>query len=579
MATVHHNVANSRSRIIAGIVATARCAASHGQVVDECAAFSGATNPDSARMILNALAVGERAARHGRALPLAPILDVMSVLTLPSHRAVLPHRPAQSPEMVRAYDKWLCALQATLRKARLARHRRGAADWRKEPSNLQSDLLPILLEAWPCSGGGPIPRTSDWAAAYAMIRTEAQATRREAIRGGWNTPQRDAKPEVWRTLRTPSIEDDDCPCPQSARMWSTFTPSHPICGWPEGFDHGAGHVYLDTRDPDLLPDQARRIQHLKSRRPRLAPVPLPMGCEEQAPTGVYSLAALIPDDLEEVAHRIMNHETLHLNVPPRQRNPNLVRIHIGWQVGYGALRLDRIELSGVPSPHDLDVETEDNRAIAEDLSRKVVLAGASVLQGFVGLLLDDWRFFLRGLPVRFYLHRGCPRSASAGPLPTGTRWKETSNRGGPLPPAHVVNTVFERHTYVSAASAAARWQSTFQNGNGRAVDSWFVCMLRSDLPEFGFPEGSSPTDVADFGGEFYEVAAAALPDRIACLVVLDPGNADHSQVCAVDRLADSDRLRIYPMPINRPNPRETPFGALRYAALDLLLGELERKLH
>ena len=121
---------------------------------------------------------------------------------------------------------------------------------------------------------------------------------------------------------------------------------------------------------------------------------------------------------------------------------------------------------------------------------------AGLLQAFAIMILDDWRYYLRGLPVRFHLHRQFPNAGSAEDIKPGRRWKEgVAQQRGRLPRRNETNLLF----HVQSAADAAGLM-TMENGDFDHPTTSWVCLfvIERDLHELGIkliePSDFTPLD-------------------------------------------------------------------------------------
>jgi hypothetical protein len=504
-----------------------------------CALTSGAAQPLAA--VAAALERGRRAAEHGGLLPLPVLLDAGAFLEFAGREPVRRNSPPRA--RVQEYDKWLEEVRQRIAEA--PRLWSEPEDASPSPAPLGDGvLLPLLLSCW--WGGKGTGTSREWAEAYAAL--EASPERATQIHRAWSGLRSPDQEWSWWPghPKKPSAE-----IAGHALLWSLFAAREPH--FPERFDHAAGDLYLCAERPSPLPDQMRRIQQLKLRRREPEQSPQMRTAEEQDPwCGRVPLAALVPDSFDEVIHRIENHETPRLNSPQPNRHPRPVHVHLGWTAGFAALTREHGNLPPGPEPRGRATE-------------------AATAAALTLLLLEDWRAALRGLPLRFHLHRGAPAAPRSLDLGKGgARWW-----GGPLPPDGVVTAVFERPSLVQAASARPGWESA-----SMPVTGWLCgCVAESDLPEMGFQLSprirlwTAPRVSPSGSGK------PLLPAGMTHLIVLDPPRGQ-GWICQVWNSPDGRTCELRPLRERLPQPvRPDPsFQALRLNTLEVLLDVLPLKL-
>jgi hypothetical protein len=197
-------------------------------------------------------------------------------------------------------------------------------------------------------------------------------------------------------------------------------------------------------------------------------------------------------------------------------------------------------------------------------------SAASVLQGLIGLLLDDWRSALLGVRVQFILSRVWP--ASAGPadanqliVQPGARWKANAEEGGRLPPAGACSLLFRRHSAADLCLGRPAWPALSPPHGG--PQWWCGAATTADLMDMGFtywePDEDSPV--------VWEGPPGSIPPPITCLLGIGP--PDEAQVYRVVR--DHARTVLRPEPTSHAAMEdEQGFEAFRLAALDAVLNAL-----
>jgi hypothetical protein len=427
-------------------------------------------------------------------------------------------------------------------------------------------VVPLLARSWPGPTPGGLTGCRGWAAACQALAKEDRVV--EQIAAQWAGKRTTAEP-AWRLWWSPSAEVS-ATVPLPAAVWGRFAMRRPQAGLDEQFDHAAAAIYFATHDPAWDPDQLARIARvLPTRYPAQWPARVPPIVQDPD-EGSPSLAVLTWGKYGLFKW---------LNSPPRLAAPlpgpppDDLGVHLCWVTGYQGVSKE-VVWSGLPSLHKK--AAGGNRAPAATLAPSV--SQASVLQGLIGLVLDDWRSMLAGqaLRVKFHLHRDWPQSACADLGPPGRRWKtEALEPAGTVPPAALLGLLFQRCSHVDAASRPFVWPTINRQESGDG-DWWCGFILRADLEALGFDGRVGVASAGAAVPPFWLGPANALPD-LSQIIVLDP------EACsgAVYNLLPSDkscRLCVIGVP-RRQAKRDRSFSCLRQDALQALVGALVARGH
>jgi hypothetical protein len=478
--------------------------------------------------VVSALGHGLRAARFGRALPLALLLDVWTLPGLAGYEERAWRPPPAGAAALEDYDRWLRVFCAEV------------AVGMGTPRGAVPDYLPALLDAWPRPPAAHAgPRLDPLAADRAYRELADNRAAQAAILTAWQGPRRlpDSAWQAW----FPPLPTKPAPCLSlPARFWAGYGSVrsellHETC------DHDAARMYLESADPALLPDQARRIASLRRRQPAAITLPVVTTPEEPAlHYGAISLATLSAGETGEL--QIVNNTDIRRNRDLPALPPPEGEIHLCWAHGYSGLVASRRQ-----SP-------------------------ASVLQGLAALLIDDWRACLTGLPLRFYAHCGDPNGTADYLGPPGARWKyqgrgagerDANDRCTPGPPLPgIAVRFFTRRTWTELPLRPLRWSPPEKGGSAY----WIACLLACDLAEFGFKR--DPDHDWTWQGP-----ADALPEWIQHAIVLAPG--DVSVICRVVLHKPERHVVLSPLPLHRLANSDSSYCVLRQQALDVVLDALE----
>jgi len=341
-------------------------------------------------------------------------------------------------------------------------------------------------------------------------------------------------------------------------LWTSFNQAAVARDFePESFDYAAARLYVTAQDPPSASDHDPRVRRLIMRK-QFVSVPLVTAYEEQDPRyGHIVLSTLTKEDYGEF--QIVNHLDPRISSPQASIPPHDMAIHLCWGTGFAG-----ISESYSPGGRER-------------------IAYASILQGLVALLLDDWRETLRLLPVKFFLHRMRPYRKygrnMVDSIKGGRRWRQLKAQET-TPPAKyvdVVGLIFERADAVSV-SLQRDWRIAPDQSPDHGW--WCGCALRCDLPKLGFREKTSGLQ---HGGRHllgWEAERSALPNRLSHLIVID-GPAGQGNILRVHSSPGGlGRMTLYPMRRYHHLAKndDYSFCALRKAAMNLALDELQARL-
>jgi hypothetical protein len=503
-----------------------------------------------------ALRHGWRAARRGRALPLPVLLDLSAAFSMPRYPRPLFRPDSGQTAEIAAYKAWLqrfCSdvprhlgVRPTLRNAR--------------PPSLLPNYLETLLQDWPATPAEDA-RSLEWKKAYATLLAASGA--RAQIRAHWAGP-RDTDLAHWkRWFPNQPRSQDGRPC--ASAMWDLFARLPDQDELHERFDHDAARIYVDAVSPDFLDDQQARIELLR-RRDQLKLDP-PEGYDSLNPySGETTLSTLCQGSYGD--YKRVNRSDIRISdaVPTLPLSP--IEIHLCWANGYTGLSLEHPCSPGHRSAGRSDTQARLNpRQEAHSL-----VTGASTLQGVVALLLDDWRFMLRDLPLEFYAHRGPPDLRGDRLGPGGERWNTRKQGQDGRPPWIVVSRLFERRTWDNAGVQDLRWSPP-----ASAFGWWCAVLLLQDLAEFGFRE-QPELPAVDLPQQGWLAEGNALPSCISHLIAVmppDQGGRIFQVFSSRDRQGhDQAELRPLPERQSLAQGADSSFRTLRIMALDVVLDVL-----
>jgi hypothetical protein len=548
---------NSPQQLADRVAGTAACANTRGTLAS----------------VEQALQWGVRAAQDGHPLALPILLDAAVFLNgnrWRGRRRNTPRRMAGTDARTRSYDRWIERLS---RKAReyvgtraedvsvfqsyLSEAER--ADLATPSKANEPDYLPFLMSAAPFAKGDV--STEVWRKAYALLLKSADHKHR--ILTAWQS-YRCFDRNLWSwwedVLLTNPPHDDASP----AGLWSLFATETGAAWLQENVDHVASEVYLRAAATKVTDSQSVRIQRLLKRRREYVSHPLTTSYDELDPYhGAVTLAMLCMG--EYGLFKIANRSAIWISDPPSTQPPHPVRIHLCWTHAYPGLY--HTALFTLP----LVLDGGNVAPQGEGVEQAIEGTGASILQGVVALLIDDWQSALQKLPVFFHLHRGT--TADNG-LPLGKgrdRWRD-ANRHSYLPPAHAVAYLFRRPSHVDLADQAL-WRMP-PMAEDTLVDWWCGCALSSDLGDFGFKLKKDP---ASHDGPMYWTGPTdRLPSCLSHIIVLDPQRRTRWSICRVRR---SNCHELWPtVGCTRPEGEDYPYHELRRCALDTALSALEARL-
>jgi hypothetical protein len=510
-------------------------------------------------LVRSAAADGIWAARHGARLPLFALLDVRTALArqTPGGRAQFPDRGRRQAETTRSYDRWLRRFSEVA----VERFGSGALATTNPASLPGAAYLPLLIYLWPVEykpaarapwdyPGHAEPRA--WAEAYGVLERTPQEAFTAWRRG------RNLEADTWK-LWWPEgpgpdpVEWGGTPAAVPAAVWARFAAGRPELPLHQSFEHAAAAFYFDAADPEPTRIQAARLRRLNLVRAEY-PRPTTESVEEQHPfVGTDTLWTLSLGEYGDFKR--INQSDPRIAAPPRARTPITFRVYLCWGVGYRAAR------TLVP-------------ARAGDAPPSPVPAGASaaaVLQGLLGLLLDDWRSALASVRVQFALQRVWPRTVGTpndDPIVAhpGKRWKAQTEEGGRLPPPGVCGLLFRRYTVTELAKSSPTWPALTSVREG--PQWWCGALTVADLRDAGFAE----LEVEDQPVSLWSGAANRLPSPLQHLLVVDPIRAT-GWVYRIVRLPQRTLLRPVPT-THLPRPSDQAYEAFRLAALDTLLDAL-----
>lgn len=483
-----------------------------------------------------AASAGAAAARRGSLLPLPLLLDVRAVWDRPRDFFFCLRRSRPFTDDQAQYVDWLrefCTAAPDWLLPTVGRQRRrGLAPG--------IGVVQLLVAVWPSLPGSPL----DTVSAFSALDSDDLA---DSILARWSA-EREESPSQW--LRWFPSQAKPMMPPAAGLMWSLFAEAEGTEWLDERFDHEAARVYLDAHDPKLSPEQQRRIQRLQRRRPSSESVPFADAYVEPDPySGAIMIATLAAGETGEL--KIVNRSDPRVSNPPPALPPRPFDVHLHW--GHAASGL----ASDIEAPRYRDSNEPDR-----------LVSAASLLQGFVALVLDDWRFAVRQLPIHFHLHCGVPNPERDRLGLGGPRWKDVFKGGkADPPPLQVVGRLFRRCSWLRLSAVGFSWGGVlFKRG-------WFCAvLLETDLREFGF----EPRFHDWYAESLWTAGQSALPTCMDTVFLLAPERAS-GRVLSVRRLTERGGLVL--LPVAR-HPSETKgadpsYLELRSRALDTLLDALE----
>ncbi len=542
---------------------------------------------DGHNAVRRAVEVGKEAAHRDHALPLAVLLDMEALLRGNFQPAEIGNRGGVkgSPHAQAYNDK----LREIYRQALKILDQRRADD--KHP---YVDYLPLLLERW--------PRQKAFTCSMPELRKHYDELFSEEdhqkILAKWGAPR--SWDPIWNDILPepkPAAKPDDNPAAKpdaAARPPIAGTLLSQVSTANRGSDahdraSSAAQLYVDADDWEIWPDQIRRIRRLKQTFSKIWE-PVQRTPEDLDPfIGLipYSVLARKPDI--QVESDIVNRNFYKINDPSVPMPPPNFNIHLCVLVGYAS--------SG--ATHNWVKSAERQRYAAAELSLNGTVSGgaaprkngfhtfASTAQGLTALLLDDWREALRGMRVRFFLHRAwtrtdAPEADANVAWKPGVRWKDHLHVDDALLPAEFAGRLFRRYTDFDWAHSSVRRDLRKMNASGR---NWYCCVVpRHELTARGFRSQVSRPNVAPT----WIAPGRILPAGITQLLVVDTGKgaADGTPETAQGIAVTQYRLREYtgrselsPIPRleGRPSELDLSFINARISALDMVLDALENR--
>jgi hypothetical protein len=335
------------------------------------------------------------------------------------------------------------------------------------------------------------------------------------------------------------------------RLWALFGDKD---FGPERFDHSAAEFYVTAQDPSPATDDDTRVRKLILRQLSVR-IPWTDEFSELDPRyGKITRSTLANGDYGEF--QIVSNRAIKLFKPQTSIPPRVLRIHLCWGVG----------LAGIAAYH----------VAAKDTPPR---ADASVLQGLVASLLDDWQLALGWLPdnlrVKLFLHR-MHDPAYVEVETSRRRWRLNTAEESPLR-AEVVRLIFKRSDAVTV-SYAKNWELNNKTAGGIA---WRCgCLLRDDLKGLGFVEMKSFARQDYSNSLGWESYSSPLPANLSHVITVDPSTGDCSILAVFATPGNTGRMTLQPL---RRYPCQTSkhdlsFCALRVAARKFMLDEVQARL-
>jgi hypothetical protein len=367
-----------------------------------------------------------------------------------------------------------------------------------------------------------------------------------------------------------------------AGVWSRFAADAGGDWLHVTFDHMASEVYLRAIPPGLTPAQSVRIQRLLKRRREFVSHPLTTSYEELDPYhGAFTLATLAMGDYG--IFKIINRSAIWISDPPSTLPPLPMGVHLCWTHGFSGLHeKTRIAFAAAPEKGSAGRSEPTSPKPKEKVTS---LDAASLLQGVVALLTDDWRSALQHLPVLFHVRRSSSRRGDAAADEGlslgrgGPRWRDPE-RTRSLPPARAVGYFFRRPTILDVLGADSwRQQEGELEDTAPMWDFYCGAMLATDLRAFHFTEPNR--DDAGATGRWCG-PREALPDRLSHLILLEPEpegpdpNQSVQMRWSLFRIRHSDRCELWP--IGKGAKEGYPYHKLRERTLDMVLTVLEARM-
>jgi hypothetical protein len=477
-----------------------------------CSAISG----ESKKSVMDALERGRYAAQHGCCLPLPPLLDIWSILDSPSQ---ISGRYGKRNQEAVSYDEWLADFCWNICRRYLLEKER-------------EYCLPLLLNVWPYQNDSSND-FNKWEKTYNELLFDENSI--GEICGYWSNG-RNFETELWRKWWPNNIQEvnNEKERIKAAIMWSHFTSANGNKFVHEQFNHHAAEFYINADDFQPLSDQNRRIKKLiRQKRENINPETTSYEIQTRY-YGQIMLQTLCYGVYGEF--KIVNRSDPKIGTPPTNFPRRKLHVHLCWANGYTGIDTSVIYKTNTDS--------------------------GSILQGLMGLLIDDWREKLKDLPMYYHLHRAWPSPMSVDIEKGGRKWNNLGKFS--MPPANVTNILFRRNTYIDL-SRKMKWDiksDKLSNNSGW----WCACVLSCDLPELGFIQTNQDGII---GQSIWKGNDSVLPEYISHVMVIDSCEKKWS-ICQVK----NTELIL----LRKENNDDLSFCSLRRTALDLLLNLLEKYL-
>ncbi len=373
-----------------------------------------------------------------------------------------------------------------------------------QPSEQLLSFGALLMGLWPKHDQKPCRK---WVKAY-----DALTKRPEEILVKWREPTRSTVASLWNSWfkRLPV----KLAFPHAPYLWGKFHNNllH------ERFDHVAAQLYLEAPSLSLNPYAEQVIRKLERRSKNIIP-PYPDSYQELNPLRGPMTLDTLTKDLDYVMRKYADGGGVRLSNPVSSVPERVFNVYLYWVNGYAGL----------------------------------TTTAASILQALAVLLIDDWRFVMQNLPIHVHAHNA--NLASQETFCPGPRWEPVSM------PQTAVKLFFDRPNWAKITPTPLQMNSV-------SADWACVCLLATDLAEFGIRKQDTPT------GTIWIDHKACLPEWVSNIVIIET-NGDFSHVCKVTR-SNSQSTAIVPLPW--PNwlsqKRDTVFHSVRERILDVMLTSL-----
>ena len=495
----------------------------------------------------SALEWGELASRDGHPIELPILLDAAVILgAVHGRRNGVRWRSDDRYEAAREYGDWIRGMC------------RQARDYVGIGAGNNRSILPYLMHVSPRpTDGRPV---EVWSKAYGLLRESEEL--RHKILSAWRPGSRSSR-DQWAWWKKSRLTEDASP----SGLWSRFSGVAGLEWLHESVDHIAAEVYLRSKGTKPTLSQSLLIQRLLKRRREMVSHPMTTSYTEQDPYhGATTLATLAMGDYG--LFKIANRSAVWISEPPSTKPPRPMNIHLCWTHAYPGL----CDKSALALPLPLPPDGWNGNSEEIKLGPAVDCSHASILQGIVALLIDDWRSALRKLPLHYHLYRG-PSADKGLPLGKGgPRWRNPCCFSS-LPPSNAVEYLFHRPSHVDLANKA-EWELPARATDSRA-NWWCGCALLSDLRELGF-ERRRDTIVGYKDRGYWAGPLQCLHRCISHLIVVDPGESLRWSIC---RVQQRGHCELRPMRGWAETEGESyPFKKLRINALDLVLTVLKSRL-